>query len=215
MLLVHRPLRIRRALRLVARVLARLHGIWGLGQIGRHTQAVNELVLPLLSDADAEIRTQAAKVLGDAKFESAHGALAKLLADKNPRAQTQAAIALSKLPANHTAPVLAMLERSAGNDTALQHAGTLALANGTGTDTLANLANHKSIAVRTAALIALRRQRSSQVAVFLSDTDAHIQLEAARAIADAHIAEAMPQSGAADSPKFFLFQFRNNFSPIF
>ena len=62
--------------------LARLHGIWGLGQIGRHTQAVNELVLPLLSDADAEIRTQAAKVLGDAKFESAHGALAKLLADK-------------------------------------------------------------------------------------------------------------------------------------
>jgi quinoprotein glucose dehydrogenase len=29
--------------------------------------------------------------------------------------------------------------------------------------------------------------------VFLSDTDAHIQLEAARAIADAHIAEAMPQ----------------------
>ncbi|MBT6790248.1 MAG: c-type cytochrome, partial [Verrucomicrobia bacterium] len=120
-----------------------------------------------------------------------HGALAKLLADKNPRAQTQAAIALSKLPGNHTAPVLAMLERSAGNDTALQHAGTLALANGT--DTLANLANHKSIAVRTAALIALRRQRSSQVAVFLSDTDAHIQLEAARAIADAHIAEAMPK----------------------
>ena len=171
--------------------LARLHGIWGLGQIGRHTQAVNELVLPLLSDADAEIRTQAAKVLGDAKFESADGALAKLLADKNPRAQTQAAIALSKLPGNHTAPVLAMLERSAGNDTALQHAGTLALANGT--DTLANLANHKSIAVRTAALIALRRQRSSQVGVFLSDADAHIQLEAARAIADAHIAEAMPQ----------------------
>ena len=173
--------------------LARLHGIWGLGQIGRRTQAINELVLPLLSDADAEIRTQAAKVLGDAKFESAHGALAKLLADRNPRAQTQAAIALSKLPGNHTAPVLAMLERSAGNDTALQHAGTLALANGTGTDILANLANHKSIAVRTAALIALRRQHSSLVAVFLSDADAHIQLEAARAIADAHIAEAMPQ----------------------
>ena len=173
--------------------LTRLHGIWGLGQISRRTQAVNSLVLPLLSDADTEIRAQAAKVLGDAKFEPAHGPLAKLLAAASPRTRALAAIALSKLEKGAHKPLVAMLENNNGTDPVLQHAGALALASGSKAARLAKLASHGSAAVRTAAVIALRCQHSVEVAAFLADADAQVRLEAARAIADAHIAGAMPQ----------------------
>ena len=173
--------------------LTRLHGIWGLGQISRRTPAVNSLVLPLLNDVDTEIRAQAAKVLGDANFEAAHGPLTDLLADASPRTSAFAAIALSKLDKGAYKPMVAMLEKNNGDDPILQHAGALALANGSKTVSLAKLASHGSAAVRTAAVIALRRQHSVEVGAFLADTDAQVRLEAARAIADAHIAGAMPQ----------------------
>src|SRR5439155_4104750 len=44
--------------------LARVHAVWGLGQIGRSTaEAVAPALRPLLTDADAEVRAQAAKVI--------------------------------------------------------------------------------------------------------------------------------------------------------
>lgn len=45
--------------------LARLHAIWGIGQIGRRTPSALAQVLTLLKDADAEIRAQSAKILGE------------------------------------------------------------------------------------------------------------------------------------------------------
>ena len=51
----------------------------------------------------------------------------------------------------------------------------------------------KPASIRTAAVVALRRQRSGDVATFLNDGNALVQLEAARAIADEHIDSAMPQ----------------------
>ena len=51
--------------------LARLHAIWGLGQIGRKDAAAYKALLPLLNDADAEVRAQAAKVLGEGKVAEA------------------------------------------------------------------------------------------------------------------------------------------------
>ena len=47
-------------------LLARLHAIWGLGQMGRKTPELLKPVVALLTDPDAEVRSQAAKVLGDA-----------------------------------------------------------------------------------------------------------------------------------------------------
>ena len=173
--------------------LARLHGIWGLGQISRRTQSVNEKLLPLLKDADAEVRTQTAKVLGDAKYNAAHAGLVALLADKRSRVRAQAAIALSKLDKGVGEPLIRMIAENNGNDPVLQHAGILALASHSSAADLVKLNLRKPAAIRTAAVVALRRQNSGEVAAFLNDGNALVQLEAARAIADAHIDSAMPQ----------------------
>ena len=58
--------------------LARLHAIWGLGQSGRKTTpaSLRPLASLLAADPDAEVRAQAAKVLGDASVAPGHRASA-------------------------------------------------------------------------------------------------------------------------------------------
>ncbi|HVV98862.1 MAG TPA: PVC-type heme-binding CxxCH protein, partial [Planctomycetaceae bacterium] len=51
--------------------LARLHAIWGLGQIGRKAPERLAPLLPLLQDGDVEVRAQVANVLGDARPKTA------------------------------------------------------------------------------------------------------------------------------------------------
>ncbi len=79
--------------------LARIHAIWGLGQVGRTAPAALEKVAPLLDGEDAEVRAQAAKVLGDARWapSGARHCLVRRLADDSPRVRFFAAIALGKL----------------------------------------------------------------------------------------------------------------------
>lgn len=48
-------------------LLARLHAIWGLGQIARKAPDALKDVAGLLADSDLEVRCQAARVLGDAR----------------------------------------------------------------------------------------------------------------------------------------------------
>ena len=172
--------------------LARLHGIWGIGQISRRTKETILTLLPLLNDKDTEVRTQTVKVIGDAKYDLAHPNLVLLLEDKNARVRTQAAIALSKLNKGANKEVLSMLEKNNGTDPIVQHAGILALANHSKPEELAMLSNSDSLTIKTAAIVALRRQNSKAVSKFLNDENNQIQLEAARAIGDEHIKTAMP-----------------------
>src|SRR5207247_11332136 len=66
--------------------LARLHAIWGLGQMAEcrnpnaqcKPAAALQPLLPLLEDGDAEVRAQAAKVLGERRFLRAYDGLIKL-----------------------------------------------------------------------------------------------------------------------------------------
>src|SRR5262245_66268855 len=51
--------------------LARLHALWGLGIVGRSAPEALRGVQGLLGDADAEVRAQAARVLGDGKAVAA------------------------------------------------------------------------------------------------------------------------------------------------
>ena len=44
---------------------ARLHGIWGLGQLGRRNPEVLQPLLDLVVDPDAQVRSQAVRTLGD------------------------------------------------------------------------------------------------------------------------------------------------------
>src|SRR5207302_1097177 len=65
--------------------LARLHAIWGLGQIGRQTPAALDPLGKLATDDDAEGRGQAIKLLGDHHVGAAAEAVRAGLRDVEPR----------------------------------------------------------------------------------------------------------------------------------
>lgn len=180
--------------------LARVHGIWGLGQLGRKQSDAVAPLAALLADADAEVRAQAAKVIGDAAYKPAADALAKLLGDASERVRFHAAIALSKVGgASATPAVVAMLEKSNGADLFLRHAGITALVGISAADVqpLAKLSASASEEVRLAAVVALRRLGKAEVAVFLKDASPLVVAEAARAIHDDYsIPEALPALAA-------------------
>ena len=164
---------------------ARLHGLWGLGQLARQGMDVGGALVAFLSDADAEVRAQAAKTLGDVRYAAAGERLLPLLEDEAPRVRLFATEALGRIahrPA--TEPILAMLEENDDQDVYLRHAGAVALARVGDAEALVALADHPSRAVRVAAVVTLRRMGHADVAAFLDDEDEYVVTEAARAIND-------------------------------
>ncbi len=178
--------------------LARIHGIWGLAQIGRRNLDEVAPLIRFLDDEDREIRAQAARMLGDVRYEPAGDDLIPLLADESPRVQLFAAEALGRIgyePAIE--PVLAMLEANDDEDVYLRHAGAIALYRIGNVDAVNELADHPSRAVRIAAVVALKRMAGPGVAQFLEDEDEFIVTNAARAISDdQYIEEAIPALAA-------------------
>jgi quinoprotein glucose dehydrogenase len=177
--------------------LARLHAIWGLGQIGRHDPAALGAVMELTGDPDAEVRAQAAKVLGDDRSANAFDKLLALLNDAAPRVRFFAALGLGRLgKPQAAAAVVQMLRDNADKDPYLRHAGVMALTGINDADALARAAEDGSPAVRMAALLAWRRLEKPEVARFLDDADPRLVVEAARAINDVPIPAGMPKLAA-------------------
>jgi quinoprotein glucose dehydrogenase len=183
---------------------ARLHGIWGLGQIAgskaqdrkSKSQALAAL-RPLLADSEAEVRAQAAKVLGDARDAEAKAAVTTLLADASPRVRHLAAIAIGKLRSTEAVPALVkLLADNADKDAVLRHSGVMGLLGCTDVKTLVNLKTNASPSVRIAAVVALRRLERPEVSQFLTDADGRVILEAARAISEIPIPQALPALAA-------------------
>lgn len=181
--------------------LARLHAIWGLGQVGRRDRRILSEVIPLLSDNDEEVRSQAARVLGDARFQPATAPLTGRLADPSQRVQSLAATALGRMGATSAAPaLLKLLDRNADQDPVIRHAAAFALASIPADRLLAALEGTGPSA-RLGTVVALRRQRSPRVAEFLNDASPEVVLEAARAIHDEPIDSALESLAAlGDQP---------------
>ncbi|MEO0338671.1 MAG: HEAT repeat domain-containing protein [Bacteroidota bacterium] len=165
--------------------LARIHSLWGLNQLARKDQSVAANFVPYLADQDAEIIAQATKMIGDVRYDQANTQLMELLKHESLRVRLLAAEALGRLEAAAATPgLIEMLRENNDEDIWLRHAGMIALARvADGTDLVA-LQNDPSKAVRTAAVVALRRLKDAGVAEFLDDDDEHIVTEAARAIND-------------------------------
>ncbi len=166
--------------------LARLHAIWGYGQLLRHGAADAAAVVPLLKDSDPEVRAQVAKILGDAPVAAKAVArdLIPLLADAEPRARLQAGIALGKLREPAAVDALFAFAARDGSDPALRHAAAAGL---TGCATPAQLAAKQAdpvLTVRLVAVVALRRQLAPEIVAFLNDADPLVVAEAARGIHD-------------------------------
>jgi quinoprotein glucose dehydrogenase len=174
--------------------LARLHAIWALGQIGRTEESARRPLRDLTTDADAQVRGQAAKVLGELRVSEAQPELLKLVKDSEPRVQMLAALALARLGQKESVPaVVALLRTNDDKDPYLRHAGVMALVGCADEKALAGMADDSSPAVRRAILLALRRHGSSEVVRFLSDTDPSLVVEAARAINDVPIEAGFPK----------------------
>lgn len=174
-------------------LLARLHGIWGLGQLARKASTSTATLSSLLRDPHSEVRAQTAKVLGEARAKDAFRPLSRALQDPQERVRFFAAVALAKLGDRKAVqPILEMLRRNGDSDVYVRHAGVIALASLAQSNELINAAQDKSPSVRLAALLAMRRQQTPEISIFLKDPDKALVLEAARAINDAPINEALP-----------------------
>lgn len=175
-------------------LLARLHAIWGLGQLGRKQPGLLSPVLELLADPEEEVRTQAAKALGEAKV---HGAVERLIAalkDTSARVRMQAALSLGHYgDSSAVRPLLTLLEENNNQDPTLRHAAVMGLVGSNGVNELLAAAKDGSPAVRLGVLLALRRLNNPEVAQFLNDTAPFLVDEAARAIHDLPIPAVMPE----------------------
>ena len=168
-------------------LLSRIHGIWGYGQLVRRNAAPSAPLVALLRDADAEIRRQAARVLGDATTTAARAdgkALIPLLSDPEPRTRATAAIALGKYrEASAVEPLFALAAKDGGEPVLRQ--AVVAGLNGCATaEQLVAKKADRSVNVRLVSVVALRRRAAPGVAEFLRDGDALVVEEAARAIHD-------------------------------
>jgi quinoprotein glucose dehydrogenase len=185
--------------------LARLHAIWGLGQIGRGSFASNGKVgcrsrnaaadakkaaalagiVDLLSDRDDEVRANVVKVLGEGAVEFARPKLIAALKNASPRVTMYAALALAQVGKSDDVPALCdVLRANADADPYVRHGAVTALVAINDVPALEKAAVDSSPSVRLGALLALRRLERPEVARFLGDADPRLVLEAARAISD-------------------------------
>ena len=95
--------------------LARIHGLWGIGQLARKEAKYSEAFAPFLTDNDPEIQAQAAKLIGDIRHQGAGDKLVALLKHPSLRVQFFAAEALGRTADEQgIQPIIDML--AANND---------------------------------------------------------------------------------------------------
>jgi quinoprotein glucose dehydrogenase len=188
--------------------MARIHALWGYGQLARKRPSLVANISALLADPDPEIRSQAAKVIGDSGNRTLGAQVVKLLSDESPRVRMSAGIALHNVgnPGQLDA-VCAMLRANDGKDRVLRHAGIMALSGihdsgiapqsaepkASKESFLVKIATDPSAELRRSAVVVLRNHHDPHVARYLNDPDQRVATDAARAIHDdLSIPEALP-----------------------
>ena len=194
----------------------RIHGIWGLGIIARRGSVPSptgefatlpkkglredaaNAILPLLKDPDPEIRVQAVRSISEGPLSGDTLPFGALLSDDSSRVRFAAGIAIGKTKAvGHYSAVLDFLRKNNDRDVFLRHAGIYALEHmSTNVRQVSILASDPSPAVRLAAVVALRRMNSIEVARFIKDSDPKVQDEVIRAIQDLDMTDMRPLATA-------------------
>jgi quinoprotein glucose dehydrogenase len=177
------------------RGLARLHAIWGLRKWDARPADAVEFLRTLVQDPDAQVRAQAANALGN-RGRAAASLLPPMFRDRDDRVKFFAATAMSRTGFECTREAIELLRGNDDRDAYVRHAAVMALTGGGNVRGILNANGDPSRAVRTGAVLALRRLKRAEVAQFLNDPDPAIVLEAARAINDAPIDEATEQLAA-------------------
>ena len=173
---------------------ARLHALWGLGQLATqdakaHALSVRQVLVKLAQDSDAEVRAQSLKLLGDLALTKIAGTpagdsvitqpdadlLVAALRDGNNRVKFFAAQSLGKLRHAAAAPeLIAALRANDDKDEYLRHALVLGLVGGNNVAALTAAMTSDSRAVRLGLVLTFRRLQNPLVAKFLHDADPFI-----------------------------------------
>jgi quinoprotein glucose dehydrogenase len=176
---------------------ARIHGIWGLGQIARRdaskTGMIQQAAAALIADPDEHVRAQVVRLMGEVGGTSA---LPSVIAeDESLHVRHLAAIAAGKQKdAAGAASIAQSLENVA--DPVLRHSLAYALSQLEPAESIGQYAGSPQPGVRMGILLAWRRLGKPKIATFLADPDQHLIVEAARAIHDMPIVDAYPQLAA-------------------
>ena len=186
---------------------ARVHAIWGLGQVARRFPGVVATLASLTKAADAEIRAQAARTLGEVPraissqpITPSQGkgginlaaVLLPLLKDESQRVRFQAATALAHhADATAVPALLGLLRDNNDADAYVRHGAVMGLVGIADVAALAKAASDPSAAVRLGAVLALRRLGRPEIVPFLADADPKVATEAALAVYEAPIDKAM------------------------
>ncbi len=171
---------------------ARLHAVWGLGQLVRTSGHQTSKLVELLNDADPEVRANVVRVLGDCRVaDAAELVLERLQKDDSARVRSLAAIALSRIAEPGDQQVIDALYQAAVDngkgkeiDPVLRHAIL------SGLDTISTVAaaaernRSKSEEERLTAVLYLRRHASPELTSFLDDPSLKVRREAVIAIYD-------------------------------
>ena len=210
--------------------LARIHAIWGLGQLLRNdsmsaedTALSAKALSSIFDDKDWQVVAAAVEQAAEAPVDAAE--LAELLSHKNLRVRFKSAMALARVGTPAELPLIrAMLIDNADKDPMVRHGGIMAF-NGifarTESDAVLKLAVDGSRSVRIAVCIAMRKLLESNetgiyrhiqsaaklVGDLLEDDDPQVVLEAARAIHDLEIKSEMERLASLiwSSEKFTSF----------
>ena len=193
---------------------ARLHGLWGLGEILADTASGSRFLAPFLEDPDPEVRAQTARTLADRGLVGFHSNYLALLQDPDPRVrfhgmlwagktvrrgfhEVQARDGLPELVSLRDSSLfLDQLRQNDDRDAWLRHAAVMALAWIGDVPALVQAASLESRSARLGAVLALRRLGRPEIGAYLEDADPGIVQEAARAIHDLDFAQAMPDLAA-------------------
>ncbi|MFT5033546.1 MAG: quinoprotein glucose dehydrogenase, partial [Bacteroidia bacterium] len=178
--------------------LARIHALWGLGQLRA------QLIMAGwgdLSQFQGEVLAQALKVIGEAGVSAQRDSVRANLSHSSPRVQYFAAKAAGKLQDTQAVNDLMQLADGAAelDDPFLRHALVWALAEIGDHRAVKLFMKSESLPRRMASLLVLRRWRDADIAVFLKDTEPSLVVEAARAIYDLPISDAIPALAALAS----------------
>ncbi len=193
---------------------ARLHAIWGLGQLARKGEETGGILGQLTSDHHPEIRANTARTLGDSTIIESKDRLIQLLEDKNLRVRSLAALALSRVAERGDEQVTQALfgmAKTTGElpsvDPVLRHACLTALDRvGTPEAVLKN-AKSESEEVRLISLLYFRRHESEKLNAFLDDPSPLLRTEAIRAIYDTQALHSMAGESIAKIPPEALQQY--------
>jgi quinoprotein glucose dehydrogenase len=179
-------------------VRARTHALWGLGQLGPEAlrAGVGEDIAWAAGEPPA-LREQIVRIAGEGGGEWLAADLVAALRDPSLRIRFFAAQSLGRLGAvDAVDPLFAMLRENDDRDPFLRHAGVFALHRIGDVDAALARADDPSRAVRLAVLLQLRRSGRGEIARFLADSDPFLMVEAARAIHDVPIPDALPALAA-------------------